>query len=203
MTETTFDFRDGYGPVAAHKHPNGGGWVADTATVPDEVAVPGSASIGEGASIGEWASIGYGASIGEGASIGRRASIGYGASIGRRASIGEWASIGYGASIGRRASIGPRASIGEGASIGEADWWITVGPQGSRNAMLTAVWSKERGLRWWVGCQYGIGTEELRASVEKTHGGNIAHWEDYAHIIECVEKHPGLERAKKAAKVGE
>lgn len=28
---TTFDF--GFGPVPAHQHPNGGGWVADTATV--------------------------------------------------------------------------------------------------------------------------------------------------------------------------
>ena len=30
---TTFGFGDGKGPVAAHKHPNGGGWVADTAYV--------------------------------------------------------------------------------------------------------------------------------------------------------------------------
>ena len=29
----TFDFNDGNGPVPAHKHPNGGGWVADTAKV--------------------------------------------------------------------------------------------------------------------------------------------------------------------------
>jgi hypothetical protein len=28
---TTHDF--GSGPVAAHQHPNGGGWVADTASV--------------------------------------------------------------------------------------------------------------------------------------------------------------------------
>ena len=28
-----FDFQDGNGPVPAHKHPNGGGWVADTALV--------------------------------------------------------------------------------------------------------------------------------------------------------------------------
>ena len=34
---TTFDF--GNGPVPAHKHPNGGGWVADTATVADTVYV--------------------------------------------------------------------------------------------------------------------------------------------------------------------
>ena len=30
---TTFDFRDGNGPVPAYQHPNGGGWVADTAKV--------------------------------------------------------------------------------------------------------------------------------------------------------------------------
>jgi hypothetical protein len=31
MNNQTFDF--GNGPVPAHQHPNGGGWVADTATV--------------------------------------------------------------------------------------------------------------------------------------------------------------------------
>ena len=31
MTATTFDF--GYGPVPAHRHAYGGGWVAETATV--------------------------------------------------------------------------------------------------------------------------------------------------------------------------
>ena len=36
----TFDFNDGNGPVPAHKHPNGGGWVADTARV-DETAFVG------------------------------------------------------------------------------------------------------------------------------------------------------------------
>lgn len=30
---TTFDFNDGNGPVPAHQHSNGGGWVADTASV--------------------------------------------------------------------------------------------------------------------------------------------------------------------------
>ena len=32
-TQTTFDFGDGNGPVPAHQHANGGGWVADTAKV--------------------------------------------------------------------------------------------------------------------------------------------------------------------------
>ena len=34
---TTFDF--GYGPVPAHQHPNGGGWVADSAAVDDSAYV--------------------------------------------------------------------------------------------------------------------------------------------------------------------
>jgi len=38
MSET-YDFNDGNGPVPAHKHPNGGGWVADTATVADTAYV--------------------------------------------------------------------------------------------------------------------------------------------------------------------
>lgn len=36
-SEELFDFRDGKGPVAAHRHPNGGGWVSKTAKV-DETA---------------------------------------------------------------------------------------------------------------------------------------------------------------------
>lgn len=35
----TFDFNDGNGPVPAHQHPNGGGWVADTAKVDDTAYV--------------------------------------------------------------------------------------------------------------------------------------------------------------------
>ncbi len=38
---TTFTFDPNQGPVLAHKHPNGGGWVADTATV-DPIAYVGS-----------------------------------------------------------------------------------------------------------------------------------------------------------------
>ena len=34
-----FDFQDGNGPVSAHKHPYGGGWVADTARVSETAFV--------------------------------------------------------------------------------------------------------------------------------------------------------------------
>lgn len=36
---TTHDFKDGRGEVPAHKHPNGGGWVADSASVSAEAYV--------------------------------------------------------------------------------------------------------------------------------------------------------------------
>lgn len=42
MTTALFDFQDfqdGNGPVRAHRHPNGCGWVADTAFVADTVYV--------------------------------------------------------------------------------------------------------------------------------------------------------------------
>ena len=40
---TTFDF--GYGPVPAHQHPNGGGWVADSATVDNTAYVGANARV--------------------------------------------------------------------------------------------------------------------------------------------------------------
>ena len=86
------------------------------------------------------------------------------------------------------ASIGPRASIGYG------DWHMTVGPIGSRNAMTTAVYNKERGLRWWVGCQHGISTEALLERIKSEHGGN-KHGDDYRAAISYVQSHPGLARA--------
>ena len=48
MTQT-FDF--GFGPVPAHKHPNGGGWVADTAYVGPDARVFGNAVVGSNARI--------------------------------------------------------------------------------------------------------------------------------------------------------
>ena len=89
--------------------------------------------------------------------------------------------------------IGPRASIGEG------DWHHTIGPIGSRNAMATAVYSKDFGLRWWVGCQHGISTEELLERVQEKHGDS-EHGADYRAAIEYVKNHPALVRA--IAKMG-
>jgi hypothetical protein len=44
----TYDFNDGLGLVAAHKHSNGGGWVADSASVADNAKVYGNAWVSKG-----------------------------------------------------------------------------------------------------------------------------------------------------------
>ena len=46
---TTFDF--GFGPVPAHRHPNGGGWVADTAQVFDNTLVFGNTQVFDNARV--------------------------------------------------------------------------------------------------------------------------------------------------------
>ncbi len=166
-----------------------GAHIAAGLTLDATIEVGPHASIFPHVSIGRHANIGPGANIGTRASIGPYVSIGPGANIGTRASIGDGASIGPGANIGTRASIGDGASIGPGASIGDGEWFMSVGPQGSRNATLTAVQTKD-GLRWWVGCKMGITTEDLRGHVAKTHGGND-HAADYLHVIAFVEGHPG------------
>ncbi len=52
-----FDFKDGQGPVPAHKHLNGGGWVADTATVDETAYVGQYATVHGYASVRDWACV--------------------------------------------------------------------------------------------------------------------------------------------------
>jgi carbonic anhydrase/acetyltransferase-like protein (isoleucine patch superfamily) len=60
---TKFDFEDGNGPVPAHRHSCGGGWVADTATVDDTAYVGlnarvfGDARVSENAEVSGYARV--------------------------------------------------------------------------------------------------------------------------------------------------
>lgn len=100
-----------------------------------------------------------------------------------------------GAFIGDRASIGDNASIGSGAELTKDDWLFAAGPQGSQNALATAVWSAGHGLRWWVGCQHGISTETLRERITRDYAEGSPERDDYLYLVEMVETHPGLARA--------
>ena len=51
MTTTMFDFNDGKGPVRAHRHFNGGGWIADSAIVADSVYLGPNARVYDTASV--------------------------------------------------------------------------------------------------------------------------------------------------------
>lgn len=93
MINETFDFSDGMGPVPAHRHPNGGGWVANsaavsiTAYVGPEARVYGQARIYGYAAIGGFAIISDTATIGGSAFVGGTAAIGDSASIGGSAVV--------------------------------------------------------------------------------------------------------------------
>ena len=52
-----FDFEDGNGPVRAHRHSNGGGWVADTATVDDTAYVGPDARVYGNAEVSGYAEV--------------------------------------------------------------------------------------------------------------------------------------------------
>ena len=132
------------------------------------------------------------------ATVDPTATIHDGAEVGSRASVGSRAWVGSRASVGEGASVGSRAWVGEGAKYDDGDWLFVAGPQGSRGAWATAVWSRaDDTLRWWVGCQWGQTTDELRERVGKEHG-NSAHGDDYRALIGFVEAHPGLARARAA-----
>ncbi len=57
VSNSLHDFEDGTGPVPAHMHPNGGGWVADTSTVDATAFVGPAASVFEQATVAEQASV--------------------------------------------------------------------------------------------------------------------------------------------------
>ena len=58
---TTFDF--GFGPVPAHQHPNGRGWVADTAHVDDSAYIGPDAQVSGGAQVSGDAQVSGGARV--------------------------------------------------------------------------------------------------------------------------------------------
>ena len=203
-------FRDGsYEQAYRWTNPDGseGGTIAKSAILADGVFVPHDCEIGpnamvaDGVHIGGLVVIGRRASVGYRVSIGKSTAIGIRASIDARVSIGSNARIGNGASIGSHAHIGDSVVIGNGASIADDvsiykdDWLFVAGPQGSRNAFVTVTYSKNYGLRWWVGCQDGITTDKLRKRIAAEHGEN-GHAQEYLHLIAFVESHPGLERKK-------
>lgn len=96
----TFDFGDGEGPVPAHRHENGGGWVADTAMVHEKAwveedsvvcsfAMVGDAIIQSEVHIGRWAIVGHNSTVCMGATVDEKAVVAYCCRIGEGTVVEE------------------------------------------------------------------------------------------------------------------
>jgi hypothetical protein len=87
IERASFDFHDGRGPVPAHKHSNGMGWVADTAHV------DGAVYIGPEARVSGWAKVTGDARLYDYSQVCDHASVGGKALLTDHATIGGFASI--------------------------------------------------------------------------------------------------------------
>jgi len=83
----THDFGLGDGEVPAHRHPNGGGWVADSATVAPTARVGEHASVSGHAIVSGYAVIGEQAIVSGHASVGEQAIVSGHAIVGGRAIV--------------------------------------------------------------------------------------------------------------------
>jgi UDP-3-O-[3-hydroxymyristoyl] glucosamine N-acyltransferase len=123
---TLFEFGDGNGPVPAHRHPNGGGWVADTAHVaptafvgPD-ARVTGQAEIFEHARIDVRARIECNAIIDGAALVTGDAIVTGHAYVSGRAIVSGYACVTGSARVGGDAIVTQRAVVADNAEVMDA-----------------------------------------------------------------------------------
>lgn len=117
---TTHDFDDGNGPVAAHQHPNGGGWVADTAGVAETAYVgPDARVFGYARMYDNARMYGYARMSGH-ASMSGDARMSAGLLVG-----GSWATSPYGSNIGRwYAYDAGDGHFGVGCQMHSIGYWL-------------------------------------------------------------------------------
>jgi carbonic anhydrase/acetyltransferase-like protein (isoleucine patch superfamily) len=122
-TRDTFDFEDGDGPVKAHRHSNGGGWVANTSTVDPTVFVGpnalvfGRAKVEDVARIEDLARIHGLAKIGGSARVGDSAEIFGDALVSHDATVIGRAKIGGNAVLLNRACARDEATVSGDAAL--------------------------------------------------------------------------------------
>lgn len=103
----------------------------------------------------------------------------------KRFSNGEFSlEISSNAQVDFSASIGYGASIGNRASIGKDEKFLTLGPLGSRQVMLTVVWTKA-GLIFHTGCFHGP-LDKFIEQVKSVHAGN-EYGKEYMAVVELVK----------------
>lgn len=112
-----YDFRDGMGPVPAHQHPNGGGWVSETVMVDATAYVSPQARVfGEAHVIGAASVIGTATVCGHAWVSGRAEVAGY-ATVTGHAHVSEDARIYGGAQVYGHAEITGHAHVSRLAAV--------------------------------------------------------------------------------------
>ena len=166
-------------PEGYTRHPNGGGLVADTASVAPgarvtgnarvdgDAVIDGGASVYGGARVYGSARIGVNARISGDARIGVNARIGGDARIGGNAQIYGDAWIGGNAQIYGDARIGGTARIGGDAGVLTSRHHLTHGPVGSEDRTVTLYRTVGGGHRIVAGCWDGT-CDELAARIAKS-----------------------------------
>ena len=164
---TTFDF--GYGPVPAHQHPRGGGWVADTARVEDSAYIGPSAQVYGDA----WV---YGS-----AQVTGDAWVSGNARVYGDAWVYGSAQVTGNARVYGDAWVYGSAQVTGNAKLAKSSDYLLIGPIGSRADFMT--WTRSDNCIA-TGCFRGT-VKEFLLAVRETHGDN-EHAQAYRAAVEFI-----------------
>ena len=172
MSRQVFDF--GAGPVPAHQHANGGGWVADTAQVDAGAYVGHSAQVS-----GEARVFGKARVFGE-AQVSGKAQVSGEARVSGKARVFGEAQVSGEARVFGEAQVSGEARVfGEAQVSGEAQvkrscHVVQCGPMGSRDAILTLYRTAGGGMGASTGCFSGSVDDLLARAGAKGTGAHYA-----------------------------
>ncbi len=130
--------------VVFYRHPNGGGWVASSATVHEDTYVNRWAMVMPNARVQKWCELRAGVVVGRRAKIAPYVYVGFFTSldndatvyansvIGGCSSLGEHSTVGEGVVLGRFSHVGSRAVVGDRCIYGRS-FYAPPGAKGESN----------------------------------------------------------------------
>lgn len=160
---TTFDFLDGRGPVPAHQHPNGGGWVDDKAKVDPTAFVDARARV-----------------------FGTAQVFGDARVFGTARVFGD-AQVFGNAQVFGTAQVFGNAQVSGNARVECSRHVAQIGPIGRSAATLTLFRETGGGHRYSTGCFSGSFTN-LEAASRTTHGPGSPHYAAYGSAAVALWK---------------
>ena len=174
----THDFYDGRGPVPAHRHPNGGGWVSDDSKV-DPLSI-----IDEGSSVSSESRVSGGSLV-----SGSQVSGGSTVSGSRVSESRVSESTVSGSQVSRSQVSGSTVSGSQvsRALIENSRDMLVIGPLGSRDDRLTITFKNRDGtpaVKANTGCWSGT-LDEFEARVKEVHGDS-KHGREYLATVAYV-----------------